>query len=71
MSAPIEEKAPPSDLAPGSTVEEVEHGSVPAKVHWFRGTMTQTIIVGLASFLAPGSYAALAATGAGGLADVS
>jgi hypothetical protein len=41
------------------------------KVNWFRGTLVQTLIVGLASFLAPGAYAALAATGAGGLANVS
>jgi hypothetical protein len=39
-------------------------------VNWFRGTVMQTLIVGLASFLAPGAYAALAATGAGGLANV-
>jgi hypothetical protein len=41
------------------------------KVHWFRSTLTQTIVVGIASFLAPGVYNALAATGAGGLADVN
>jgi hypothetical protein len=68
-STPLEEKTiPPTDLP---AVEEVEQGYVPAKVHWYRGTTAQTIIVGVASFLAPGAYAALAATGAGGLADVS
>lgn len=41
------------------------------KVHWYRSTLWQTIVVGVASFLAPGVYNALAATGAGGLADVS
>ncbi|GFZ43697.1 hypothetical protein JCM24511_01417 [Saitozyma sp. JCM 24511] len=68
-STPLEEKTiPPTDLP---AVEEVEQGYVPAKVHWYRGTTAQTIIVGVASFLAPGAYAALAATGAGGLADIT
>lgn len=38
--------------------------------HWWRNTYTQAIITGIASFLGPGMYAALAATGAGGLANV-
>jgi hypothetical protein len=41
------------------------------KVHWFRSTLMQVVIVGSVSFLAPGAYSALASTGAGGLADVS
>ncbi|KAI5481228.1 hypothetical protein MNV49_005663 [Pseudohyphozyma bogoriensis] len=45
--------------------------SLDAKVHWFRGTTCQSIIVGMASFLAPGVYSAMAATGAGGLANVT
>ncbi|KAL1407741.1 hypothetical protein Q8F55_007175 [Vanrija albida] len=41
-----------------------------APVPWFRSTYTQALVTGVASFLAPGMYAACAATGAGGLADV-
>lgn len=43
----------------------------PASISFFRGTLFQALVVGLASFLAPGMYAALSATGAGGLANVS
>lgn len=65
------EKADPSN---NDTVAELPNGydsSENIKVQWFRGTLCQTLIVGMASFLAPGAYAALAATGAGGLANVS
>ncbi|WRT64918.1 uncharacterized protein IL334_001857 [Kwoniella shivajii] len=44
--------------------------SRPTKYHWWRSVTCQAIITGMASFLAPGAYAALAATGAGGLANV-
>ncbi|OCF37457.1 hypothetical protein I317_03868 [Kwoniella heveanensis CBS 569] len=81
MSAPYEpEKAPiglEGDAAPSldhtsNKVEEAHYSAVsqPVKVHWFRGTTMQAIITGVSSFLAPGAYAALAATGAGGLASV-
>lgn len=43
----------------------------PIKVSFFRSTLWNTLVVGWASFLAPGIYNALASTGAGGLADVS
>jgi len=59
---------------PTTTIAELPNNyddSENIKVNWFRGTLVQTLIVGLASFLAPGAYAALAATGAGGLANVS
>jgi hypothetical protein len=59
---------------PTTTIAELPNNyddSENIKVTWFRGTLVQTLIVGLASFLAPGAYAALAATGAGGLANVS
>jgi hypothetical protein len=55
-------------------IDEMPNGydsSENIKVNWFRGTLFQTLVVGMASFLAPGAYAALAATGAGGLANVS
>ena len=42
----------------------------PVKVSFFRSTLWNTLVVGWASFLAPGIYNALASTGAGGLADV-
>jgi hypothetical protein len=45
--------------------------SEPVKVSFFRSTLWNTLVVGWASFLAPGIYNALASTGAGGLADVS
>lgn len=51
----------PTDVA----VEPTE-----TKVHWFRSTYFQAVVTGVSSFLAPGCYAALAATGAGGLASV-
>ncbi|WVQ97930.1 hypothetical protein IAU59_005049 [Kwoniella sp. CBS 9459] len=84
MSAAYErEKAsigPDGELAPsldkGSSshnkVEEEHYSAIshPVKVHWFRGTTMQALITGVSSFLAPGAYAALAATGAGGLASV-
>ena len=63
---------PPSGSA--TVIDELPNGydtTENVKVHWFRGTLFQTLIVGMASFLAPGAYAALAATGAGGLANVS
>lgn len=62
------EKAPPSD-------DEMHSGpapevSTPVKVSFFKSTLWNTLVVGWASFLAPGIYNALASTGAGGLADV-
>jgi hypothetical protein len=42
----------------------------PVKVSFFKSTLWNTLVVGWASFLAPGIYNALASTGAGGLADV-
>ncbi|WVW78605.1 hypothetical protein I302_100564 [Kwoniella bestiolae CBS 10118] len=52
-------------------VHEVAYAtSEPVKPHWYRSVTCQAIITGIASFLAPGAYAALAATGAGGLANV-
>jgi hypothetical protein len=60
------------DAEPTSVAEvPYEAEPLPRKVHWFRGTLFQTLVVGWASFLAPGMYAALASTGAGGLANVS
>lgn len=50
--------------------EVVVEATTPADVHWFRSTYFQAVVTGVASFLAPGCYAALAATGAGGLASV-
>jgi hypothetical protein len=63
------EKAPHVD-------DEVHSGPAPeiptpVKVSFFRSTLWNTLVVGWASFLAPGIYNALASTGAGGLADVS
>jgi hypothetical protein len=58
------EKEPVGDAASTEVIE-------PAKVSFFRSTLWNTLVVGWASFLAPGIYNALASTGAGGLADVS
>lgn len=55
------EKVPSAEVA-------VEPTDIP--VHWFRSTYFQAVVTGVSSFLAPGCYAALAATGAGGLASV-
>ena len=70
----VEEKEPfageaPVDVSylPDQTPPELHQ---PIKVKWYRGTTFQVMIVGWSSFLAPGAYAALAATGAGGLANV-
>ncbi|TRM59342.1 major facilitator superfamily domain-containing protein [Schizophyllum amplum] len=38
------------------------------KVHWFRSTIFQVIVVGMVFFCAPGMYNALSGLGAGGLA---
>ena len=40
------------------------------KVPFWRSTWCAAIIVGISGFLAPGVYSAMAATGAGGLANV-
>ncbi|WVQ84172.1 hypothetical protein IAT38_006319 [Cryptococcus sp. DSM 104549] len=58
--------------AAGQGIAEVPYAAAvePVKPFWFRSVTTQAIITGIASFLAPGAYAALAATGAGGLANV-
>ncbi|KAL0581104.1 hypothetical protein V5O48_000893 [Marasmius crinis-equi] len=40
----------------------------PYKVHWFRSTTFQVVVVGMVFFCAPGMYNALANLGAGGLA---
>lgn len=63
------EKAPPTD----ESIHEptpVAEASEPVKVAFFKSTLWNTLVVGWASFLAPGIYNALASTGAGGLADV-
>ena len=72
MAEPVTEKqssgdANDHDVLPSTMQHEVPH---PTSVSFFRGTLFQTLVVGLASFLAPGMYAALSATGAGGLANV-
>ncbi|CED85344.1 Uncharacterized conserved protein [Phaffia rhodozyma] len=41
-------------------------GAAPVKTWWFRGTIFQAVIVGLCSFLSPGTWNAMSATGAGG-----
>jgi hypothetical protein len=77
MSTPAFEKEPhqPSTIInalPEGYYESQSPGTFTrAKVHWFRSTLIQVMIVGSVSFLAPGAYSALASTGAGGLADVS
>jgi len=58
------EKGPAEEAVPTEVME-------PVKVSFFRSTLWNTLVVGWASFLAPGIYNALASTGAGGLADVS
>lgn len=68
------EEAKDSAAFGGSNTDQdvfAESSNSSRKVHWYRSTLWQTIVVGVASFLAPGVYNALAATGAGGLADVS
>ena len=57
------EKGPIAETASAEVIE-------PVKVSFFRSTLWNTLVVGWASFLAPGIYNALASTGAGGLADV-
>ncbi|EEB96689.1 hypothetical protein MPER_04133 [Moniliophthora perniciosa FA553] len=46
-----------------------EQEVAPYKVHWFRSTIFQVIVVGGVFFCAPGMYNALANLGAGGLAS--
>lgn len=41
-------------------------GAEVVKKSWFRGTIFQAVIVGLCSFLSPGTWNAMSATGAGG-----
>jgi hypothetical protein len=62
------EKMPTTDDVASGPPPEL---SEPVKVSFFRSTLWNTLVVGWASFLAPGIYNALASTGAGGLADVS
>lgn len=72
MADPTVEKEASRDLNGSNAHPDVMQHEVPrpTAVSFFRGTLFQTLVVGLASFLAPGMYAALSATGAGGLANV-
>lgn len=45
-----------------------EHLPLNRKVHWYRSTITQILIIGGVFFCAPGMYNALSGLGAGGLA---
>ena len=47
-----------------------EQGDLPLnrKVHWYRSTITQILVIGGVFFCAPGMYNALSGLGAGGLA---
>lgn len=54
---------------PSSSSEKPPAEMVPYKVHWFRSTIFQVIVVGGVFFCAPGMYVALNALGAGGLAS--
>lgn len=56
---------------PDPTVDVVsESRRLDVPITWHKGTLVQVLVVGAVSFLAPGAYAALASTGAGGLANV-
>lgn len=66
--APLASPGSDKDLQLSAVAHDAYSG--PVRMHWWRNTLTQAIIVGGASFLGPGMYAALAATGAGGLANV-
>ncbi|WVF68819.1 hypothetical protein IAT40_003592 [Kwoniella sp. CBS 6097] len=55
----------------GGEVDELIVADEPRKIDCFRSTLTQVLIVGFTSFLAPGAYSSLAAVGAGGLANVN
>ncbi|KAG7086164.1 hypothetical protein E1B28_002126 [Marasmius oreades] len=48
--------------------DEQDEVATPYKVHWFRSTIFQVIVVGMVFFCAPGMYNALSSLGAGGLA---
>ncbi|KAF7363783.1 MFS general substrate transporter [Mycena sanguinolenta] len=66
---PLERKmaAVPELKNPVATSDSVEVAPR-HKVHWFRGTIFQILVIGGVFFCAPGMYNALSALGAGGLA---
>ncbi|KAK7038030.1 MFS general substrate transporter [Favolaschia claudopus] len=51
-----------------SSYPEAASSPAPYKVHWFRSTIFQIVVVGGVFFCAPGMYNALSSLGAGGLA---
>ncbi|KAK1236418.1 hypothetical protein PQX77_000358 [Marasmius sp. AFHP31] len=53
---------------PQLTSADMKEVQAPYKVHWFRSTIFQVLVVGAVFFCAPGMYNALANLGAGGLA---
>lgn len=57
-----------ADSTPALSNDGSENEPASYKVHWFRSTVFQILVVGGVFFCAPGMYNALSALGAGGLA---
>ena len=61
-----------SDKGPVTSVHNVaEESVVPKRGRWFRSTFFQITVLGMSSFLAPGIWAAMSATGGGGQQSVA
>lgn len=56
----------PEDVAAVPSDGDVESGSSPVPVTWFRSVFFQATVTGICAFVAPGLYNAMQSTGAGG-----